>query len=129
MADKNVVELEGTLYSDWARGDRGPAKAILETRREYNGREYIDYHPLVAWGDLADRCCGEQGPRCGDRVRVTGEGRGNLYTDRNGIERAGHEVQVGKVGLLARGEARPVEAKIEPPFEPDYAADGDEIPF
>ena len=129
MSDKNSIELEGTLYSDWVRGDRGPAKAILETRREYGGREYIDFHPLTAWGDLADRCCGEGGLRQGDRIRVTGEGRGNLYVDRNGIERAGHEVQAAKVGLLARAEARPVEAVAEALLATDYAADADEIPF
>lgn len=85
----NSVDIVGNLTRDpdvkTTGSGRPYAKFTVAVNRKTDGKEYTDWVPITAWGDIAE-AAGNWLSK-GMRVRISGRFTSSSYTDKNGQKR------------------------------------------
>ena len=134
MAGVNKVILVGNLGADpevrYTASGTAVARFNIATNenfkdREGNWQERTEWHRIVAWGKLAERCA--QYLSKGSQVYVEGKLRSNTW-EKDGVKRTTVEIVADSLQIL--GPKRAGEREPEAPFgPPEGGAPEDDIPF
>lgn len=90
----NQCDIIGNLTRDpevkTTSGGRSYAKFTVAVNRKADGKEYTDWVPVTAWGDMAE-AAGNWLSK-GMRVRISGRFTSSSYTDKNGQKRYANDI-------------------------------------
>ena len=114
MSYQKVILVEQVVHTpQYRKGGDGVIQATrLQLLTEYpmrNGNVERNYHPVLAFGDLAD--IAQQGIHKGNQVHVEGRLRTRCYQGRNGVEKWITEVIADMLDF--RGEIDVTEGRSE----------------